>query len=409
MKTRFASLLVITTGLSLGLARASHGQAVTPADLNNLVHQMAERVRHLGEDIASDLGQTPEGKHLLQDTQELAQAVDEYHESLHGNRDPAQSRQVFASIETTWQHLRGQIARNSTPAVLRAAEGVEQLDAQVRQALGLNAPPAGFYGGRQAPSGIAETQRLAHALVERANMLAGVIQADMGGGPNGPALARDATELARVADVFHDAIDANQPVEVAAQAFGPVDAIADRLEQFITTNQVPPRVQNAWQAFASVEVLIHRNLGLDSPQPRLQVPLAPLPGGGASPIVGLANQLAEQVNEFVQTFAQTAGNVPEGGAMLADAQRLQDATAGFQQNVARGLPPNQLAYGFRDVDAIWQRLARRVNRVARGRVGPNIQQVQRIGVSCEQVHRALAMPGYPPVLGGPVFQLAPRP
>jgi len=403
MKTRPARLLVLTLFVTLGLARSGHGQAVAPADLNNLVHQMAGRVRHLGEDIASDLGQTPAGKHLAQDTQELAQAVDEFHETLHDNRDPARSRQAYAGIETTWQHLRGQLAQASSPAVVRAAERVERLDAQVRQALGVNAPPAGFYGGAQAPTGIADTRRLAHALVDRANSLAATVQADMGRDPNGADMARDASELARVADAFHDAIDANQTVEVAARAFGPVDAVADRVERFVTAGRVPPRVQTAWQAFASVEVLIHQNLGLDSPQPDVQVVVAPPPGGGASPVVGLSTQLVEQVTEFVQAFGPMAGNVPDGGALLADAQRLQAAAADFRQDAARGLPPNQLAYEFRDVDASWQRLARRVNRVARGRLGPNIQQVQRIGGTCEQVHRVLGMPGYPPALVGPAF------
>ena len=82
------------------------------------------------------------------------------HPGLHNNRDPAQVRQAFAGIETTWQHLRGQLARASSPAVNRAAGRVDQLDAQIRQALGLNAPPAGFYGQGQAPTGIADTQRL---------------------------------------------------------------------------------------------------------------------------------------------------------------------------------------------------------------------------------------------------------
>ena len=403
MKTFSFRLPVLAVTVALGLAHAGRGQAVAPADLNNLVHQMAERVRHLGEDVTSDLGQTPAGKHLAQDTQELAQAVDEFHETLHDNRDPARSRQAYAGIETTWQHLRGQLAQASSPAVVRAAERVEQLDAQVRQALGVNAPPAGFYGGAQAPTGIADTQRLAHSLVDRANELAAAVQADMGRDPNGAALARDAAELARVSDAFHDAIDANQPVQVAAQAVGPVDAVADRVERFVTAGQVPPRVQTAWQAFASAEVLIHQNLGLRSPQPDVRVGLAPPPGGGASPVVGLSTQLVEQVTEFVQAFGQTAGNVPEGGAMLADAQRLQAAAADFRQDAAKGLPPNQLAYEFRDVDASWQRLARRVGRVARGGAGPNIQQVQRIGGTCEQVHRVLGMPGYPPVLGGPAF------
>jgi len=398
MKTRHAYLRGIAIAAALGLARAGHGQAVPPADVNSLVHQMAERVRHLSEDIVSELGQTPAGKHLVQDTQELAQAVDDFHESLHDNRDPARSRQAYAGIESTWQHLRGQFARASSPAVVRAAERVEQLDAQIRQALGLNAPPAGFNGGAQAPTGIAETQRLAHALVDRAEALSAAIQADMGRDPNGAALARDAAELARVADTFHDSIDANQPGTNAAQAFGPVDAIADRVERSITGIQAPPRVQNAWQGFASVEVLIHQNLGLGSPQPRVEVVLAPPPGGGEAPIVGLSNQLAGQVNEFVQGFGQVAGNVPEGGVLLADAQRLQVAAANFQRAAAGSPPPNQLAYDFRDVDASWQRLARRVNRVARGQAGPNIQQVLRISATCEQVHRVLGMPGYPPAI-----------
>ena len=74
--------------------------------------------------------------------------------------------------------------------MLRAAERVDQLEAQIRQALGANAPPAGFYAGGPAPSGVADTQRLAHALVDRADALASAIQADLGRDPNGPALSR---------------------------------------------------------------------------------------------------------------------------------------------------------------------------------------------------------------------------
>ena len=363
---------------------------------------MANRVRDLGEEVNSDRGQAPAGKHLVRDTQELAQAIDDFHESLRDNRDPIQTRQAYAGIETTWQYLRGQIGQGASPAVDRAAARVEQLDALIRQSLGMNAPPAGFYGGAQAPVGIADTRRLAHALVDRADALAGAIRADLGGDPNGAAVARDAAELARAADVFHDALDASQTIQVAARAFGPVDILADRLEQAITTTQVTPRVQAAWQGFASAEVLIHQNLGLDSPQPKLQVSLVPQQNA-PPPIVGLANELDAQVDAFVRAFGPTVGTVPEGGAILADAQRLQSETANFKQDVARGLQPNQLAYEFRDVDASWQRLARRVNRIARGRMGPNIEQVQRIGGTCEQIHRVLGMPGYAPVLGGPAF------
>ena len=407
MRTRYVHVLGLAMAAALGLAGVSRGQVqvqvVAPTDLNGLVHQLAERVKRLGEDVATDMGQTPAGKHLLQDTQELAQAVEDYHETLHNNLGPAQNQQAFAGIETTWQHLRGQLAQGASPAVVRAADRVEQLEAQIRQVLGLNAPPAGFYSGKAAPTGIADTRRLAHAIVDRANALAAAIQVDMLNDPNAAVLLQDALKLALVADTFHDAIDANQGIEVAARAFGPVDILADRVERYVTTNQVPPRVQNAWQSFASVEVLIHQNLGLDSPQPKLQIALAPAPGVVTPPIVGLSDKLVEQVTQFIQVFSQTAGNVPEGGAMLAEAQNLQATAANFQQDVAKGLAPNQLAFEFQDVDVSWQRLARRVNRIARGRVGPNIQQVQNIGTTCEQIHRVLGMPGYAPVLNGPYF------
>jgi len=299
--------------------------------------------------------------------------------------------------------LRAQLTQPgvSSAAVDRAAGHVDQLAAQLRQSLGLNAPPPGFYGTGPAPTGISETQRLAHALTARADGLAAAVQAEMANGPDGAALARDAAGLARAADTFHDSIDANQPLAVVAQAFGPVDALADRLGQFITSNPVPPRVQSAWQAFAPVEALIQQNLGLQSRQTAASSPVAPPAGGGPPPIVALADQLVEQTNAFIQVFGQTAGAVPEGGLFLEDAQRLQAAAANFRQDVAQGLNPGQLAYEFRDVDACWQRLARRTNRIARGRTGPNIAQVAKIGEICEQLHRALAMPGYPAVLAFP--------
>ena len=75
---------------------------------------------------------------------------------------------------------------NATPGVSRAAARVDQLDAQIHQALGLNSLPPAYYGNNAvAPTGLVETQRLAHAMVDRANALAAVIQYEMGRDPNG--------------------------------------------------------------------------------------------------------------------------------------------------------------------------------------------------------------------------------
>src|SRR4051812_34911698 len=91
-------LAILAAALALAIGPASRSQSVPPpnpdpnarprVDLNQATHEMAERVRRLGEDIASDLGRTPAGRHLLQDLRELAQSVDEFHETLHNVRDP---------------------------------------------------------------------------------------------------------------------------------------------------------------------------------------------------------------------------------------------------------------------------------------------------------------------------------
>ena len=377
------------------------GQAVAPPqgeDANALAHRMADAVRRLGEDVASDLGRTQAGAQLGQDAAELARAVDEFHETLHNQPDPQLARRAFGPIEGSWQNLRARLSQpgGATPAIVQAARRVEEIDDRLRNALGLNAPPPGFYDGNAPTTGIAETRRLAHALVSRAEDLAAVIRSELSGAPGGATLDNDARNLARAADTFHDALHAEDPIAVAAQAFGPVDILADRVERQVVGAQVSPRLANAWQAFASVEVLIHQNLGLGSAQPRVDVQVAPPQGGGPSPIAGLADQLSQQIDAFIAVWTPTAGAVPEGGAMLADAQRLQAEAADFRRDAAQGFDAGRLAYEFRDIDATAQRLSRRVARVARGRVGPNIAQVQKVGDTVGQIHQALGMPGYAP-------------
>ena len=388
-----AFLALIAPGVGLGQSTPSGG----PPDVNKLAHDLAGRVRHLGEDIVSEMGQNPAARHIIEDVQEMAQAVDEFHETIHDQHDPNAIARTFSGIDQTWQHLRNQITTIPIrpDAVNRAVNNVDWGVVAVRQALNLNQPPAAFYGNGPAPSGIADTQRLAHALVSRAQGLAWAIQSSMSGDPNGAALAQDANALIQAADTFHDTIDTNQPIQVAAQAFAPVDQIADRVERFATSGRVPNQVEHAWQAVAAVEVLIHQNLGLGSPQPAVQYSLAP-PANGPSPIVPMSGQLVEQVQAYVNSFASMAKGEREGLAAIGDAQRLLAAASLFRQNAAQGLPPNQLAHEFRDVDATWQRLVRRAERIAHGRNGPYVQQVRAIGGTCEQIHRVLGMVGYPP-------------
>ena len=245
-----------TIGLALLASQAALAQNVPPppdpdpnarpqADLNNLIHQMAERVRRLGEDIASDLGRTPQGRHLLQDLRELAISVDEFHESLHNTRDPYQLRQAYTGIDQTWHHLKWQLTQPgvTSPAVGRAAGRVDELDAAIHQALGLRAYAPAYAplpaGAPAVPTEFVEAQRLAVALEQRAQALAAAVQAEMAGVPGANRLARDAARLAQACDAFSDSIRDGQTVEVIRTAFGSVAAVADRFETDLQAYKLP--------------------------------------------------------------------------------------------------------------------------------------------------------------------------
>lgn len=417
MRRHPRSFAIWGMGLVLGLAQAGLAQVAPPApgqqpDINNLSHQMAEQVRILGEDIASDLGQTPQGRHLLQDLQELAQAVEGFHESLHNVQDPYARRQAYTGIDQTWHHLKGRLAQYSSPAVDRAAQRVENLDQQIHQALGMRPLPQGYYGGPAgappappagpppvAAGGFSDTQRLAYSMTQRAESLASVVQSQAGQLPGGGRYVQQAQQLSQACGGFYDTLRQDQRPEAIQQAFLSVATIADRLETDLqAAGQLPPPIDQGWQSFASTEILIRRQLNLPTPPPQVHIDLNPV-GGGPSPVVGMAGQLVQQVDGFLGAFGPTAGAVPEGERFLADAQRLREDAVNFHQDCQRGLDPNRLAAEFREVDASWQRLARRIQRVAQGRTGPNIQQVMQIGETCAQIHQVLGMPGYPPTFG----------
>ncbi|GAC1473042.1 MAG: hypothetical protein NVSMB9_21020 [Isosphaeraceae bacterium] len=75
---------------------------------------------------------------------------------------------------------------------------------------------------------------------------------------------------------------------------------------------------------------------------------------------------------------------------------MQAAAIHFRQAAAGGVEPNQLAYEFGQVDALWQRLSGRTNRLAQGRTGPNIQQVALMGQTLAEIQRLLGISGFVP-------------
>ena len=411
MSRRLELRAVVWTGFWLGSWASGGGaQPVTPpaapavpADLGAAARRMGDEVRRLGQDVAADLKGTPRGARVLEGANELARAVDEFRDALSARGDRFQVRQAFAGIDASWHYLAAELSQPgaSSPAVDRDAQSVARTDAQIHRMLGMNDLPPGYYQGEQALAGMAEVQRLAHALVDRAEALAAAVRLDLTG-PDAADAVADAVNLAQVVDTFHDALDLNGRVDVTVQnGFSGVAGIADRVENDLRQVRMTPRVQAAWRNYRAAEVLVRKALNLPiSPADANDTLLAPSPRG-ASPVVALADQLVQQTADFIRVFGPSSGAVSEGGLFLADAQALQNEATNFRQDAAGGLDPARLAFEFRNIDAVWQRLARRTARIARGRTGPNVQQVGRIGQTVGELHRLLGVPGYVPVIAAP--------
>jgi hypothetical protein len=399
-------------GLALGSAQVGVGQGLLPpapgADLEQISRRMAEAVRDLVEDIGNSMGQAPNGQFVLRDAQELQRATGEWYASLRGTRDPYQIRRSYSGIDVSWHRLQGQLAAPgfATPAVAEEVRRVERADAAIHQALNLNTYPPNFEGA-VAPTGLDETRRLAYTLAQGGERLASTIQATYGADPNSAPLVNESADLARMVDGFYDSLnDPANPLqrEAVQQAFAAIIQKSNAFGVSLGTVAMPPPVRSAWDGYTTVHNLLRGNLGLANASIGVVPPPQNAPVGladAANPAAQIgpwADGLDRQVDELFANFAPTAPAVPEGREMLGDLERLRNDVRNFRGDVARGLDPGRLAYEFRDVDADWQRLARRVNRIGRGRTGPNVQRLQQIGQTCEQIHRVLGMPGYPPVI-----------
>jgi hypothetical protein len=238
--------------------------------------------------------------------------------------------------------------------------------------------------------GTLDLGQLAQGMAGAADALVVAVQAGMAYIRDGAALASAVAQLANGAHGFRDAVFANQPLPALTATYNQMDALAGQLNQYFAANPATSQVQAAWQSFAALEVQTARAL----PAGVSPAPAYPPGGVGPSPVADLADQLLGETSAFLAAFSPTAGRVPEGRFMLAEAQQLEAAAAQFRQAALGGLPPDQLAQAFAGVAACCAQLGQRVERVAQGRIGPNIAQVQKLGVICSQIGQSLGLPGY---------------
>jgi hypothetical protein len=105
-------------------------------------------------------------------------------------------------------------------------------------------------------------------------------------------------------------------------------------------------------------------------------------------VVALADQLSGQAAAFVQVFSRTARVTPGGGAFLAEARVIRTASIGLSRAAAAG-DGQAMALAYQDLSTSWNRMANRVNLIAPGRTGPNINQIWLMGQTIQQIAQAM--------------------
>jgi hypothetical protein len=105
-------------------------------------------------------------------------------------------------------------------------------------------------------------------------------------------------------------------------------------------------------------------------------------------IITLADQLAGQAADFERVFGTTARVTPGGGAFLADARVVRGAALGLRQAATAG-DSSGTFLAYRALANASRRMVDRVNGIAPGRTGPNIQQIWRMSETTSRIGQAL--------------------
>jgi hypothetical protein len=378
------------------------------------VQALRQQAEALVASMQSQLFNYPGRDHVLGDASQLIERSQTFESFLGQNPPPDRIRTAYASINDVATCLYGDLSRQPPPGpVVTAWQSFAQVQHSINQVLDLPAPPPVALAPppppppapqpvivvQQPSPEVINTRRIALALQQRAEVLVASMRTDLHGYPNEAHVFQDAAQIAGRTEAFQEFLAQDPDPQQIPAAYAPINEVATCLQGDLTRQPPPPSVLNAWQSFTQAQYLIHDTLHLPAPAPTVRVVLRP--PSGPSPIVGLTDQLVGETEAFLRVFGPTVRVVPEGPDFFADGQRLRDAALQFRQVVAQGIDPNQLAGAFGDIDATWRRLVRRTNRIAKGRTGPNIQQIYKLGAIVRDIHQVLALPGYEPLIGQP--------
>lgn len=415
--------------------------AAVSTDPGELVRQMGEQVRRLGQDVSSSQSASQGKGDLTSDLERLARSLAEFHSGLGPHPDLKQLGQDYFGIDASWHQIKARLDQSgvANDATQHAEKRVGELDARIHETLRLAQPPqssvtappqasatapqasatvppqasatappqasataAGASASAPTPDPLTESRRLSRALAERAQYLAAVVQADSASVPNRARLVQEVVDLSKQSDQYVESLARTDRPDLARDGFARIAAIAESLSRDLSVTPLPQRVHVAWDAFVSADESLGQHLSM--PGSALNpAATAPATASAAAPAASqstrlsdLADLLLNQAQTLLVNFTPNMPYVREGAYFLADIQALRDSATRFRQDVASGSAKSQLLTGFRNAEAAWSRLAWRVYRITPYNPTPNGRLALSIGNTCALIRQELGTPGSQP-------------
>ena len=248
--------------------------------------------------------------------------------------------------------------------------------------------PGPFNPGMQPPAaaGPAALPALAQAVVVDVRKLVNMVPLELDPSPASQQLVARVNTLMGAADNFNRAVNGRTPppqlLQLLAELQGAHQGVSAELANPALAVEAPGSVR------------MNQRVGARIAQVRSAMPAmpGPRPQPGVPPEVllhqALKRELTGLIGEVDLFVAGLNPKVPEGPQLQAEAIGLQNSLRTLRRDFNRPRPEPVLIHDFNQAVAAHRALAARVERLNKGRVGPNVQRVRNIGATLARIQQA---------------------
>lgn len=382
---------------------SSPGPGITARDLTA---QLFQETRRLVDDVNYELAGTSQGYQAGAQVVALAEMVEDCHQlAWRYPGDSAKVRTAVLRLEPALRALQATLHNppGAAPTACRGLFRINRLYGDLRQLTGVDRGP-GIGPGIPLPPGIGGPSPARQAAQQLADDITQTqLQLQASGLANyNPynRVARDLVSLGATVQEVVGMIDQRIPPTVVLGELQNVQARADRIEGVLRNDpNLPPAVGQCWgQVLRDLGRLAAIVGNIPDPgrpplipttiivPPIVQPPpvVPPLPPAYGGPLALLDDWLGA-LDQLIAVQQANVTAVPQGFQVLGDARELRSSLGRLRQRVGAGVPPPGFQGAFREVERDYGRLRQRIDRIAGGRSGPNIDLVRSMQGILEQI------------------------